>query len=351
MIDPESKAAIRRLAAGLSNAIKIDDLPTEFLSFGLPEGPQGLDSYEAIAVAEEAIVSTSGLIGLGSAFAARQMVGRFFIDGFADEDQKNRWLPAIARGEIWPAIAISEPNVGAHPKHLTTTATLDGNDYVLDGHKSFVTNGIRADLILALAICEEVDGRKSYGLFAVPRETLGMNLRPMTGLEALAPSSHADLTFEHCRVPADCRIGGPADAYARMALPFRDVEDAVAISGLCGLTEWLVRRVGSGREPNEETLLEVGRHAGLVDVMRAAAIAATHQLDANRVSAAFGIGARALAFDIVAELRGRLSEEAIEADDRLRQGLKAFDLVMSVARKPREARRAALGASFLKKSD
>lgn len=348
MIEPKSVAWIDERAAALNDATEIEHIPAELFSIGLPGAPSTLESYEAIAVAEEMIVRSSGLIGLGSAFAARQMIARFFINGFADKDQKERWLPAIARGDIWPAIAISEPMVGAHPKHLTTTAERNGNEYVLDGRKTYVTNGLRADLILTLAVCEVKDGRKTYGLFAVPRDTQGMKLQPMTGLETLAPSRHADLTFEQCRVPADCRIGDMADAYPRMALPFRDVEDTVAISGLCGLTEWLVRRASGYRQANEETMLDVGRHAGLLELMRAGAIAATRQLDANNVSAAFGIGARALAFDIVSELRDKLTDQVVSTDDRLRQGLTAFDLNMRIARKPREARRAALGADFLK---
>ena len=89
---------------------------------GLPGAGAALDSYRAIAAAEQAIAEKTGLLGLASAFAARQMAARFFIAGFAGADQRATWLPRIAAGEVCTAISISEPGAGAHPKHLQTTA-------------------------------------------------------------------------------------------------------------------------------------------------------------------------------------------------------------------------------------
>src|SRR4051812_32064799 len=87
---------------------------------GLPGAGAALDTYGAIAVAEQAIAAKTGLLGLASAFAARQMIARFFISGFASGDQRATWLPRIAAGEVCTAVAISEPGAGAHPKHLQT---------------------------------------------------------------------------------------------------------------------------------------------------------------------------------------------------------------------------------------
>ena len=98
---------------------------------GLPGADTALDSYRAIAVAEQAIALKSGLLGLASAFAARQMAARFFIAGFANQEQRAAWLPRIAAGEVCTAIAISEPGAGAHPKHLKTTAESRGAGFVV----------------------------------------------------------------------------------------------------------------------------------------------------------------------------------------------------------------------------
>src|SRR6202163_5158555 len=89
---------------------------------GLPGAGAALDSYRAIAAAEQAIAAKTGMLGLASGFAAQQMIARFFIGGFASEAQRATWLPRIAAGEVCTAVAISEPGAGAHPKHLKTEA-------------------------------------------------------------------------------------------------------------------------------------------------------------------------------------------------------------------------------------
>src|SRR6187431_1035157 len=75
---------------------------------GLPGAGAALDSYGAIAFAEQSIAAKTGLLGLASAFAARQVIARFFIAGFANQDQRAAWLPRIAAGEVCTAVAISE---------------------------------------------------------------------------------------------------------------------------------------------------------------------------------------------------------------------------------------------------
>ena len=194
---------------------------------GLPGAGAELDSYRAIAAAEQAIAARTGLLGLASAFAARQMAARFFIGGFANQAQRDIWLPRIAAGEVCTSIAISEPGAGAHPKLLKTTAESSGAGFILSGAKAWITNGLDADLFLVLAVVAVEDGRKRYGLFLVPKDMAGLSTKPMKALNALAPATHCELAFDGCVLPASARIGDMADAYPAMALPFRDVEDTV----------------------------------------------------------------------------------------------------------------------------
>src|SRR5882672_2893617 len=146
---------------------------------GLPGAEAALDTYRGIAIAEQAIVAKTALLGLASAFAARQMTARFFIAGFAHAGQRATWLPRIAVGQVCAAIAISEPEVGAHPKHLRTAAESSGAGFVVRGRKAWVTNGPIADLFLVLAVTAIEDERKRYGLFLIPRETAGLVVKPM----------------------------------------------------------------------------------------------------------------------------------------------------------------------------
>jgi acyl-CoA dehydrogenase len=313
---------------------------------GLPGAGAALDSYRAIAAAEQAIAARTGLLGLASAFAARQMAARFFIAGFADADQREIWLPRIAAGEVCTAISISEPGAGAHPKHLQTTAEPDGTGFVIHGRKAWVTNGPVADLFLVLAVIAVENGRKRYGLFMVPKETAGLTAKPMKALDALLPATHCELEFEGCRVPASARIGDLPDAYPAMALPFRDVEDTVGTANVAGLLSWLLEKAAAHVEGSEENALRLGRIAGLVALVQAASRLAVEALDGQGDDVpARVIGVRLLARDIVGEIRELLGQGA-PADDATVRALAAFDMLASVAREPRKIRQIRLGNSI-----
>jgi acyl-CoA dehydrogenase len=313
---------------------------------GLPGADAALDSYRAIAAAEQAIAARTGLLGLASAFAARQMTARFFIAGFADADQRARWLPRVAAGEICTAISISEPGAGAHPKHLQTTAEPDGTGFVICGRKAWVTNGPVADLFLVLAVIAVEDGRKRYGLFLVPKDTAGLTTKPMKALDTLLPATHCELEFDGCRVPESAQIGEMPDAYPVMALPFRDVEDTIGTANVAGLLSWLLEKAAAQIERTEENALRLGRVAGLVSLVQAASRLAVEALDGDGEDVpARVIGIRLLARDIVGEIRELLGQGA-PADETIARALAAFDMLASVAREPRKVRQIRLGNSI-----
>ena len=311
---------------------------------GLPGAVSALDSYRAIAAAEQAIAGKTGLLGLASAFAARQMAARFFIAGFADADQRAAWLPRIAAGEVCTAIAISEPGAGAHPKLLKTTAESRHAGFVLRGGKAWVTNGPVADLFLVLAVVAVEEGRKRYGLFMVPKETAGLSTKPMKALDPLLPATHCELELDGCELPASAKIGDMPDAYPAMALPFRDVEDTVGTANVAGLLSWLLEKAATHIERSEDNALRLGRIAGLVSLVQAASQLAVAALDGEGDDVpARVIGVRLLARDIVGEVRELLGQGA--ADDETVRALAAFDMLASVAREPRKIRQIRLGNS------
>jgi acyl-CoA dehydrogenase len=308
---------------------------------GLPGAEAALDTYRAIAIAEQAIAAKTGLLGLASAFAARQMTARFFIAGFADAGQRAIWLPRIAAGQVCAAIAISEPEVGAHPKHLRTAAESSGAGFIVRGRKAWVTNGPTADLFLVLAVIAIEDERKRYGLFLIPRETAGLAVKPMQTLDALAPASHCELELDGCHIPATALVGQVADAYPAMALPFRDVEDTVGTANISGLLSWLLEKSAARIERSEENALRLGRIAG-----QAASRLAVAALDGEGQDVpARVIGVRLLARDIVGEIRDLLAPDQ-GADEATSRALAAYDLLSSVAREPRRVRQIRLGNSI-----
>ncbi len=313
---------------------------------GLPGAGAALDTYSAIAIAEQAIAAKTGLLGLASGFAARQLAARFFISGFADAAQRATWLPRIAAGQICTAIAISEPEAGAHPKRLQTAAEPRGAGFVVRGRKAWVTNGPIADVFLVLCVVAVEDGRKRYGLFLIPRETTGLIVKPMRALDALAPASHCELELDGCEVPVSAQVGTVPDAYPAMAMPFRDVEDAVGTASVSGFLSWLLERSAVHIERSEDNALRLGRIAGLVSLVQAASRLAVEALDGEGQDVpARVIGVRLLARDIVGEIRELLAQGQ-SADEAIAGALAAFDLLSSVAREPRRVRQIRLGNSI-----
>jgi acyl-CoA dehydrogenase len=274
------------------------------------------------------------------------MTARFFIAGFADVPQRAAWLPRIAAGEVCAAIAISEPGVGAHPKHLKTAAEADGTGFVVRGRKAWVTNGPIADVFLVLAVIAVEDGRKRYGLFLIPKDTTGLSVKPMPALDGLAPATHCELELDGCQVPATARVGDMPDAYQAVALPFRDVEDTVGTANVSGLLSWLLENTAAQIERSEDNALRLGRIAGLVSLVHAASRLAVAALDGEGQDVqARTIGVRLLGRDIVDEIRDLLAQAPL-AGDAIGRTLAAFDLLSSIAREPRKVRQARLGNSL-----
>ena len=139
----------------------------------------------------------------------------------ATDEQKERWLWPNLRGEISSAFALTEPfNAGADPTVISTTAVRDGNEWVLDGHKWFITNASSADITLVFAETNpENRPHKHASIFIVPAGTPGMEVVRDIGTMAHPTAAfgrrgnHAEVVFRDCRVPADHLIGNPGDGF------------------------------------------------------------------------------------------------------------------------------------------
>ena len=168
----------------------------------------------------------------------------------------------------------------------------------------------------------------------------------MKALDALAPATHGELEFDGCKVPASAQIGGMADAYPAMALPFRDVEDTVGTANVSGLLSWLLERAAVQLGRSEDNALRLGRIAGLVSLVQAASRLAVAALDGEGQDVpARVIGVRLLARDIVGEIRELLGQGP-PGDAATARALAAFDMLASVAREPRKVRQLRLGNSI-----
>lgn len=177
----------------------------------LPEayGGGGGDRLHSVVVMEE--LSRVGAFGPG--FSLHSDIVATYIENHGDEAQKQRFLPAMAAGESIGAVAMTEPSAGSDLQSITTRAVADGEDYVITGQKTFITNGHNADLIVVVAKTDPAEGAKGVSLLVVegdrPGLSRGRNLEKL-GMHA---QDTAELFFEGVRVPAANLLGAPGQGF------------------------------------------------------------------------------------------------------------------------------------------
>jgi acyl-CoA dehydrogenase len=156
----------------------------------------------SLALIRETLARHSGLADF--AFAM-QGLGSGAITLFGSDAQKTKWLPAVARGEAIAAFALTEPGSGSDAAAIETRATESGESYVLDGAKTYISNGGIADFTIVFARTGEAPGAKGLSAFLVERGTPGFD--DSERIELIAPHPLATLRFDKARLPADALIG------------------------------------------------------------------------------------------------------------------------------------------------
>jgi len=202
-------------------------------------------SYATLAEGVTALVEHGGNQGVAMTWLAHNMNPALHLASGGTEAQKRQWLPGIAKGQGSLTVAISEPGVGAHPKHLKTRAVRDGDDYVLNGEKSYLTNGPLANLFLVLAISDENKGRKAFSAYLVPRDTAGFEQTPGIEIDFLHPSPHCGIALTDCRIPATNRLGPEGTAFDLVSKVMRTTEDALSTAASVGAMRFLLARLAA----------------------------------------------------------------------------------------------------------
>ncbi|MCP4367189.1 MAG: acyl-CoA dehydrogenase [Deltaproteobacteria bacterium] len=129
------------------------------------------------------------------------------------EDQKQRFLKPLATGEIIGAFALTEPNAGSDPVRQTTKAVRDGDSYILNGTKRFITTGKNAGVVIVTAKTDETKRHKGISAFLVKKGTPGFTTGPLEDKMGLRASDTVDLIFEDCRVPAENMLGKEGEGF------------------------------------------------------------------------------------------------------------------------------------------
>ncbi len=132
---------------------------------------------------------------------------------FGSEDLKQRCLKPLAAGKFIGAFALTEPHAGSDPVAQTTTAVKDGNSYIINGAKRFISTGKNSGLVLVTAKTNEALRHKGISVFVVPRKTPGMVIGRLEDKMGLRASDTTDLLFEDCRIPAENLVGQEGDGF------------------------------------------------------------------------------------------------------------------------------------------
>ena len=193
--DPDE--ACRSLVEGLGRA--------GFLKLCVSDGENRPD-VRSLAICREILARHHGLADF--AFAM-QGLGSGAISLFGTIEQKREWLPRVASGIAIAAFAMTEPECGSDAANIATSAMRDGNEWVIVGEKTYISNGGIADFYLTFARTGEGEGSRGLSAFIVPAELVQVEER----IEVIAPHPLARLKYDNVRIPADAIVGEPGEGF------------------------------------------------------------------------------------------------------------------------------------------
>jgi acyl-CoA dehydrogenase len=189
-------------------------------------GPGGDFLHSTIVIEELTAIYESGF-----AMSLHSDVCVPYLHTFGSEAQKKRWLPGCANGDRVTAIAMTEPGTGSDLAAITTTARREGDDYVLDGQKTFISNAILCDLVIVAAKTDPKADHKGITLFVVEAGTPGFVKGKKLAKMGLASQDTGELFFESCRVPAANRLGEEGSGWKMLMTNLQQERLVVAIFG------------------------------------------------------------------------------------------------------------------------
>ena len=192
-LDDECRTLVRELGAA------------GFLKLAVSDARHRPD-VRSLAIVRETLAYHSGLADF--AFAM-QGLGSGAISLFGTVEQKREWLPRVASGEAIAAFAMTEPECGSDAANMATSAMRDGNEWVLVGEKSYISNGGIADFYVTFARTGEGEGARGLSAFIVPADAVSVEER----IDVIAPHPLARVKYDNARIPADAIIGEPGEGF------------------------------------------------------------------------------------------------------------------------------------------
>ncbi len=185
-----------------------------FMGIFIPEeyGGSGLGYHEYVSIIEE-ISKVDPSIGLSIAAHNSLCTGHIFY--FGNEEQKKKWLPNLASGKHIGAWGLTEHNTGSDAGGMNTTAVKDGDFYLLNGSKNFITHGKSGDVAVVIARTGEKGDSRGMSAFIVERGTPGFSGGKKEDKLGMRASETAELVFDNCRIPKENLIGNEGDGFVQ----------------------------------------------------------------------------------------------------------------------------------------
>ncbi|NPD26639.1 acyl-CoA dehydrogenase family protein [Corallococcus exiguus] len=210
-----------------------------FLGLKYPEAYGGTaagELYEAVLLEELGRCGSGGVAaGLGGQFTIA--TGPLHL--FGTEAQKQRWLAPAIRGEKIGALGITEPDAGSDVAGLRTTARRDGDHFVVNGSKTYITNGVRADFVVLAVKTDPSRGHKGLSMLVVERGTPGFSVGRKLQKVGWRASDTAELFFEDCRVPAENLLGVEGQGFSQIMGNFQWERLSLALGAVGAMDDML----------------------------------------------------------------------------------------------------------------
>jgi alkylation response protein AidB-like acyl-CoA dehydrogenase len=206
------------------------------IGFNMPEeyGGGGSDDFRFNAVIDEELARYGG--PAPSLSLQNDVVGPYFKH-LANEDQKRRWMSGIASGDIVLAVAMTEPGAGSDLAGIKTSAVRDGNDWIVNGSKTFISSGLNSDLVVVVCRTDPEAGHKGFTLLVVERDMPGFTRGRKLDKMGLHAQDTAELHFEDVRVPAANVLGKEGRGFYHLMENLPSERLSIAISAIAGARE------------------------------------------------------------------------------------------------------------------
>jgi len=173
-------------------------------------GGAGLN-YSTLAIVLEEIAAGDG--GTSTAISVTNCPVNAILMRYGNDAQKKQWLTELAQGHMLGAFCLTEPHVGSDASALKTTATKDGDEYVINGVKQFITSGKNGHVAVVIAVTDKGAGKKGMSAFIVPTNAPGYNVARLEDKLGQHSSDTAQINFDNCRIPAENLIGAEGEGY------------------------------------------------------------------------------------------------------------------------------------------